>query len=97
MEKEKQSNEEYKEIRNHSLIKTLKWDTYLGILLIIFAILLSAVAFLFIMMFGGEFLIVTVNEWTLYVFVVLLIVGTIYCMIMTLLGKKAGRLRGLLI
>jgi sialidase-1 len=97
MAKERQLNEEDKEVRYQNLDKTFKWDTYLGILLIIFSILLGAVAFLFIMMYGGEFLIVTENEWILYAFVVLLIGGTIYSMVMTLLGKKSSKLRGLLV
>ncbi|MFW9877643.1 MAG: exo-alpha-sialidase [Candidatus Thorarchaeota archaeon] len=97
MDKRNQSNQEKTVNSDQILTKNLKLDTYLGILLIIFAILLSGVAFIFIMMFGGEFLIVAQNEWLLYVFVGLLIGGSIYCLYMTRISKKSGRLRGLLI
>ncbi len=97
MDKEEQSNGEVQKTHNQILTKTYKWDIYLGILLIFFAVLLGGVTFIFIMMFGGEFLIVAENEWILYVFTVLLIGGTIYSVSMTVLSKKSGRLRGLLI
>jgi len=97
MDKEEQSNGEEQKTHNQILPKTYKWDIYLGILLILFAVLLGGVAFIFIMMFGGEFLIVAENEWILYVFTMLLIGGTIYSVIMTTLSKRSGRLRGLII
>ncbi len=97
MDREKLSNGAPEKVRNEDLKKIWKWDTYLGIFLLIFAILLAMVAFLFIMMFGGEFLIVTENEWILYMFIALLIGAPIYCVIMTILSKKSGRYRGLLI
>ena len=97
MDNEEQSNGEKQKPHDQILPKTYKWDIYLGILLTFFAVLLGMIDFLFIMMFGGEFLIVVENEWILYVFPALLIGGTIYCVIMTKLSKKSGRLRGLLI
>jgi sialidase-1 len=95
MDNEHKANKEIGGIRNQSSPKSLKWDMYLGIILLFFAVLLGMVAVLFLMMFGGEFLIVAENEWIVYAFTIMLLGGTIYCLIMAILSKKAGRLRGI--
>ncbi|MFX1574236.1 MAG: exo-alpha-sialidase [Promethearchaeota archaeon] len=97
MGNEEQSKGENRKPTNQTVNKTYKRDMYLGILLLFIAVLLTGVAFIFIMMYGGEFLIVAENEWILYVFIALLIAGPIYSVVITLLSKRSGKLRGLLI
>ena len=97
MDREEQSNGKTQKTYNQMSTKTYKWDIYLGFLLTFFALLLTGVAFIFILMYGGEFLIVAENEWILYVFIVLLVGGSIYSLGMVVLSKRSGKLCGLLI
>ena len=89
------TNEQKK--NNISSYKPSKWHLYTGILQIIFSILIGMVAVLLLLLFGGEFLIVDTIDWILPVFAILLIGGSIYSFVMTVLSRKSGRLRGFLI
>ena len=97
MSKEDQPVNKSLNSNNRANQRNYKWDLYLGILLTFFAVLLSGVGFIFIMMYGGEFLIVVEYEWIIYVFIVCINGGSVYSVIIAFLSKKSGKARGLLI
>lgn len=89
-------NSEQKKGESH-LTKPPKWHLFIGIFQIFFSILMGMVALLLLLLFGGEFLIVDMVDWVLPVFAILLIGGSIYSFVMTILSRKSGRLRGFLL
>ena len=83
---------------NKDLIsKPSKWSILLGILQFFLAILLDLVVYVFFMIYGGEFLIITEGSWILMTFAVLLIGGTVYSTIMAIISVKKGRWWGCLL
>jgi len=74
--------------------QALRQDMWASVVQLICAVLLCVIYAVFLMSFGGEFLIVIKGQWILPVFLILLVGGSIASLVQSLRGLQAGERRG---